>query len=103
MGRSFDRGGQSRKEREKGKRRAYRQAERNREALEAVVHAKRRGTVEYFPVKTKAPRVAAATTVVAVTPRLQQVAPPVERPVAIIEQKPAGFISKFFSMFKKAA
>lgn len=102
MGRSFDRGGQSRKEREKGKRRAYRQAERNREALEAVVQAKRRGTVEYFPVKAKAPRVAAAATM-AVTPRMQHAAPPLERPVAIIEQKPAGFISKFFSMFKKAA
>jgi hypothetical protein len=40
MGRSFDRGGQSRKERMRGKRRAYLQAERDREAREAVRQAK---------------------------------------------------------------
>jgi hypothetical protein len=99
MGRSFDRGGQSRKEREKGKRRAYRQAERGREAMEAVVQAKRRGAADYSP-QLKAPRIAAAT--VAVSPRIHA-APPPERPVAILEQKRPGFIAKFLGMFKKSA
>jgi hypothetical protein len=99
MGRSFDRGGQSRKEREKGKRRAYRQAERNREAMEAVVQAKHRGVADYSP-QLKAPRVAAATA--AMSHRVHA-APPIERPVAVLEQKRPGFIAKFFGMFKKSA
>ena len=99
MGRSFDRGGQSRKEREKGKRRSFRQAERNREAMEAVVQAKRKGTPGEYYGGVKAPRVAAA----AATSRIQS-APPVERPVAIIEQKRPGFIAKFLGrIFKKSA
>lgn len=41
MGRSFDRGGRSRKERERGKRRAFQQAERDREARQDLVQARR--------------------------------------------------------------
>jgi hypothetical protein len=44
MGRSFDRGGQSRKERSRGKRRAFQQAERDKEMREAVMQARRTAT-----------------------------------------------------------
>jgi hypothetical protein len=44
MGRSFDRGGQSRKERMRGKRRAFQQAERDKEMREAVMQARRTAT-----------------------------------------------------------
>jgi hypothetical protein len=97
MGRSFDRGGQSRKERERGKRRSYRQAERNREALEAVAQAKFKA--DLVP-RVKAPRIAAEA---AITPRMPGT-PPANRPVAILEQKRPGFIASFFGrIFKKSA
>jgi hypothetical protein len=98
MGRSFDRGGQSRKERERGKRRAYRQAEQNREALEAVRLAKRKSDLAEFSRLTAS---RTASTPAAVT--AHTVVQPI-RPVAIIEQKQPGFLAKMFGrIFRKSA
>jgi hypothetical protein len=76
MGRSFDRGGQNRKERERGKRRSYRQAERDREARDAAADA----TVIAMPE------------------------PQPKIPVVVIEQKRPGFFAQVINrFFKKSA
>ena len=97
MGRSFDRGGQNRKERERGKRRSYRQAERDREARDAVLSAKRMAAATAF-ANTSRLRSAAGATVIA----MEEVQPKI--PVAIIEQKRPGFFAQVINrFFKKSA
>jgi hypothetical protein len=86
MGRSFDRGGQSRKERMRGKRRAYQQAERDREARDAVMQA-RHATLQ---AKGKWPRDTVLSSVA--VPDI-----PLARPAAIIDQKRPGFFARVFS------
>src|SRR5665648_482050 len=98
MGRSFDRGGQNRKERERGKRRSYRQAERDREARDAVLSAKRMAAASAFANTTRLRSAAAATTVAAM-PDIQP-----KIPTAIIEQKRPGFFAQVIKrFFKKSA
>lgn len=90
MGRSFDRGGQSRKERMRGKRRAYQQAERDREARDAVMQARHAG----FQAKSKRPRDAASVLSPVAVPDI-----PLTRPAtitAINGQKRPGFFARFF-------
>jgi hypothetical protein len=104
MGRSFDRGGQSRKERERGKRRSYRQAEQNREALEAVRQAKRKeGTADIVRMTTA--RKVAGPVAASYHPNVQPMQTAVQptRPVAIIEPKRPGLLAKVFGLFKKSA
>jgi hypothetical protein len=106
MGRSFDRGGQNRKEKERGKRRAYRQAERDREAREAVMQAKRTATAE-FTKRRRSPRVEpfvmppltihAQTQVRASAKPMEPSIPPAR------EHKRPGFFSQVFGLFKKSA
>jgi len=97
MGRSFDRGGQNRKERERGKRRSYRQAERDREARDAVLNAKRMAAATAFANSSRL-RAAAGATVVA----MEEIQPKI--PVAIIEQKRPGFFAQVIKrFFKKSA
>ena len=97
MGRSFDRGGQNRKERERGKRRSSRQAERDREAREAVVIAKRTSAMTAF-ANNRTIRSTAGANVVA----MPDVQPKI--PVAVIEQKRPGFFAKVINLFfKKSA
>jgi hypothetical protein len=107
MGRSFDRGGQNRKEKERGKRRAYRQAERDREAREAVMTAKRTATSADFTKRRRPPRV--APTVMAPLPmhaqaQKQATAKPMEPSIPPArEHKRPGFFSQVFGLFKKSA
>jgi len=97
MGRSFDRGGQNRKERERGKRRSYRQAERDREARDAVLSAKRMAAATAFANNR---RLRAATG--AATAGMPDIQPKI--PVAIIEQKRPGFFAQVIKLFfKKSA
>jgi hypothetical protein len=97
MGRSFDRGGQNRKERERGKRRNFRQAERDREARDAVLQVKRTSAMTAFAnVERKRP-----------TTMVQPSSAPVmtaKIPAAIIEQKRPGFFAQVIGrFFKKSA
>lgn len=97
MGRSFDRGGQNRKERERGKRRSFRQAERDREARDAVLQVKRTSAMTAFAsVERKRP-----------VTMVQSSAAPVmapKIPTAIIEQKRPGFFAQVINrFFKKSA
>jgi hypothetical protein len=97
MGRSFDRGGQNRKERERGKRRSYRQAERDREAREAVLSAKRMAAAAAFANNR---RLRAATG--AAMAAMPDIKPKI--PAAIIEQKRPGFFAQVIKLFfKKSA
>ena len=100
MGRSFDRGGRSRKEREHGKRRAYQQAERDREARQAVIQAKR--TEALAEVSRKRQPAAAAPIATVAMEIAQPPAPDV--PVVVIAQKKPGFVAQVFRrLFKKSA
>jgi hypothetical protein len=98
MGRSFDRGGRSRKERMRGKRRAYQQAERDREAREAVMQARR----EALLARGRRPQPAAPVLSAAAVRDV-----PLARPAAItavIDQKRPGFFTRVFKrMLGKAA
>jgi hypothetical protein len=100
MGRSFDRGGQNRKERERGKRRAYRHAERDREAREAVLQGQRAAALAILARRKQATAEQAAPAAVSM-PEL----PPQRPPIAVVEQqKRPGFLSQMFQrIFKKSA
>ena len=95
MGRSFDRGGQNRKERERGKRRSFRQTERDREARDAVVQAKRTSAMVAMSAN-RAPRVAAAS--VAITRDV-----PMTMPTPIAQPQRRGFFAAIGRLFKKSA
>ena len=98
MGRSFDRGGKSRKERERGKRRAFQQAERDREARQAVMQAKH----TEFLAEVARRRQPVASAPMAAVETAQPAAPDI--PVAIVTQKRPGFVAQLFSrFFKKSA
>lgn len=95
MGRSFDRGGQSRKEKSRSKRRAFQQAEREREMRDVLMQARRsdmkavRATSKVYREPATAAAMQAATQ------------PPV---TAILDQKRPGFLSRVFGrIFGKAA
>ena len=95
MGRSFDRGGQSRKELMRGKRRAYQQAERDREARDAVAQARRTGVTA-----GASRRLYSEPAVVA--PDIQTTRP--SAITAIIDHKRPGFFTRVMKrMFGKAA
>ena len=97
MGRSFDRGGQNRKERERGKRRSYRQAERDREARDAVLSAKRMAAAAAF-ANNRRLRTATGAAMAA----MPDIKPKI--PAAIIEQKRPGFFAQVIKLFfKKSA
>jgi 5'-3' exonuclease len=100
MGRSFDRGGKNRKERERGKRRANRQAERDREAREAVMQAKSAARLEAISRKMGTPAMA-ATNISAMG--ASPVAAPPPTPAQVIQQERSGFLSMFKRLFKKSA
>ena len=98
MGRSFDRGGNNRKERERGKRRAGQQAARDREAREAVMHAKRTTRLAAMTRRT--------TTAIMIdgTPAVTPVAAPAPTPVQIVQQKRSGILAQMFKrLFRKSA
>lgn len=94
MGRSFDRGGQSRKERMRGKRRAYLQAERDKEAREAVRQA--RHSQLAADVTMSAPRRSPPVTA-HITVAASQVTP------AAAQKRPGFFSRTFGRLFGKAA
>jgi hypothetical protein len=97
MGRSFDRGGQNRKERERGKRRNFRQAERDREARDAVLQVKRTSAMTTFAnvERKRAVAMAPASIAPSAAPKF---------PTAIIEQKRPGFFAQVINrFFKKSA
>jgi hypothetical protein len=97
MGRSFDRGGQNRKELERGKRRSYRHAERDREARDAVLQAKRMAALTAVSTNRRLSSAAAVSMAV-----LPAILPPI--PTAIIEQKRPGFFAQVIKrFFKKSA
>jgi hypothetical protein len=99
MGRSFDRGGRSRKERERGKRHAYRQAERDREAREAVMQAKRMAAQTAL-----ANRRTAQPATPAVTATVNAVATPPAAQTAPTQLKRPGFLAQVFGrIFRKSA
>ncbi|MGF1622403.1 MAG: hypothetical protein ACFCUR_17550 [Rhodomicrobiaceae bacterium] len=103
MGRSFDRGGQNRKEKERGKRRAYRQAERDREAREAVMQAKRTASSAEFAKRRRPPRLTPAVPVMVA--QAQPQARPMEPSIPPArEHKRPGFLSQVIGrFFKKSA
>ncbi|MEJ2123594.1 MAG: hypothetical protein P8Y67_04390 [Alphaproteobacteria bacterium] len=99
MGRSFDRGGQSRKERMRGKRRAYQQAERDKEAREAVRMAKRSQQIADVTMGAtrRRPPVTAQITVAASNSTAASA-------TSAAPQKRSGFFTRAFSrLFGKAA
>jgi hypothetical protein len=89
MGRSFDRGGQSRKERMRGKRRAFQQAERDKEMREAVTQARRTATKS-----GAAGRRQFYSEPVAAAPEVEM-----PHPAAITAEKQPGFLSRVISRF----
>jgi hypothetical protein len=98
MGRSFDRGGQNRKERERGKRRNFRQAERDREARDAVLQVKRTSAMTAFANVERKQRTAA------MAPASAQPSMAPKVPAAIIEPKRPGFFAQVINrFFKKSA
>src|SRR5688572_16460265 len=100
MGRSFDRGGQNRKEKERGKRRAYQQAERDRESREAVLHAQRAAALA--TLRKRQQPVAEVAPVPA--PNVVELAPQRAAAAAAAEKKQPGFLAQMFSrIFKKSA
>jgi hypothetical protein len=103
MGRSFDRGGQNRKEKERGKRRAYQQAERDREAREAVLQAQRATALATLARQRQQPRIEAEP---AHAPNVVELAPQraAAAAAAAAEQKRPGFLAQMFKrIFKKSA
>lgn len=99
MGRSFDRGGRSRKEREHGKRRAFQQAERDREALQAVSQAKKR--TQALAAESRK-RQAASPAIITAVETTQPPAPDIAVP-SVAQNKP-GFLTQVFRrLFKKSA
>jgi hypothetical protein len=109
MGRSFDRGGRSRKERERGKRHAYRQAERDREARDAVMQGKRAAAQEAL-AKRRMTRITTAAAAAGVTVPVASVTAQIVRMEAVVasaaaaERKRSGFLAQFFGrIFKKSA
>jgi hypothetical protein len=103
MGRSFDRGGQSRKERERGKRRSYRQAERDREARDAVTQAKRTAAAAALTRRTPS-RVTAISSAPGMMAPMGAQDASIRKPTIIIEQKRPGFLAQVFGrFFKKSA
>jgi hypothetical protein len=97
MGRSFDRGGQNRKERERGKRRNSRQSERDREARDTVMQAKRTAALTALDSNKRLSSGAAASVAVlpAILPKI---------PTATIEQKRPGFLAQIIGrLFRKSA
>jgi hypothetical protein len=105
MGRSFDRGGQNRKEKERGKRRAYQQAERDREARDAVLQAQRATALATLARKKQQAVVMADAVDVAVqAPNVVELAPQRAAAAAAAEQKRPGLLSQMFKfIFKKSA
>jgi hypothetical protein len=100
MGRSFDRGGQSRKERSRGKRRAFQQAERDKEMRDAAMQA-RREAIKPGAGYGKQTHTAPAT-VYAAAAQVELPSPVIA--AAALEQKPSGFISRVFGrIFGRAA
>lgn len=98
MGRSFDRGGKSRKERERGKRRAYQQAERDREARGELIRAKRQMERSIMAQSNSSHAVSAAASAPNATISLQR------NPAISTERPQGGFLSRIFSrIFKKSA
>jgi hypothetical protein len=101
MGRSFDRGGQNRKEKERGKRRAYQQAERDRESREAVLHAQRTAALATLARQRQQPVIEAEP---AQAPNVVELAPQRAAAAAAVEQKQPGFLAQMFKrIFKKSA
>jgi len=101
MGRSFDRGGTNRKERERGKRRAGQQAARDREARDAMMQAKQTVRLAAMTRKTSAAAAAPAATF---TPAAPLVAAPAPTPVQVIQQKRPSLLSQVFQrLFRKSA
>ena len=98
MGKSFDRGGLSRKEREHGKRRAYQQAERDKEARQMVKRAKH---MEVLADASSRPRPVFSAPIAPV----ETTRPPAQDiPVRVIAQKKSGFVIQLLRrIFKKAA
>jgi hypothetical protein len=108
MGRSFDRGGKSRQERERGKRRSYRQAERDREAREAVTQAKRTAMLTTMALNRQAAAAAAASAGGAVapaadTPPASQVTQGPAAPAHAAAPRPGLLARMFGGIFKKSA
>jgi hypothetical protein len=98
MGKSFDRGGLSRKEREHGKRRAYQQAERDKEARQTVKRAKHMEVIAYASNRRQ-PAFSAPIAPVETTRPLAH-----DIPVRVIAQKKSGFVTQLLRrFFKKAA
>jgi hypothetical protein len=96
MGRGFDRGGLNRKERERGKRRNYRQAERDREARDTVLQAKRTALTALASDNRLSSGAAASVAV------LPSILPKI--PTAMIEQKRPGFLARIMGrLFRKSA
>ncbi len=97
MSKSFDRGGLSRKEREHGKRRAYQQAERDKEARQTVKRAKHMEVIAY--ASRRQPVFSAPIAPVETTRPLVH-----DIPVRVIAQKKPGFVTQLLKrFFKKAA
>lgn len=115
MGRSFDRGGRSRKERESGKRRAFQQAERDREARQAVIQAKRtqamvvrqRQMASAASVEDVSPAIAMVPGMMAPAPvavRETAQPPKPDIPVTAATERKSGFVAQVFRrLFKKSA
>ena len=108
MGRSFDRGGQTRKERERGKRRSHRQAERDREAREAVMQAKRTALLTTMArnriaaAAAASPAIALAAAPGADTPPAPQIVP-AAAPAHAVQKRPGLLARMFGGIFKKSA
>ena len=102
MGRSFDRGGQSRKERMRGKRRAFQQAERDREARDAVRQARHSDKLAAMAANTRqasnvTATLAASTVTTATVTQIPQAS-------ATATHKQPGFFTRAISrLFGKAA
>lgn len=105
MGRSFDRGGQNRKEKERGKRRAYQQAERDREAREAVLQAQRATALATLARKKQQAVANDAVDSAVQAPNVVELAPQrAAAAAAASQQKRPGFFAQMFGfIFKKSA
>jgi hypothetical protein len=98
MGKSFDRGGLSRKEREHGKRRAYQQAERDKEARQTVKRAKHMEVIADASYRRQPVFSAPIAPVETTCPLAHDI------PVRVIAQKKSGFVTQLLRrFFKKAA
>jgi hypothetical protein len=98
MGKSFDRGGLSRKEREHGKRRAYQQAERDKEARQTVKRAKHMEVIAYASNRRQPVSSAPISPVETTRPLAHDIT------VRVIAQNKSGFLTQLLRrFFKKAA